>query len=60
MDGARFNSPLQEKIHAHYIQNAIQIEAGRLNRLRETAASHRIAVVLDLIERAYDRDGKIL
>jgi nitrilase len=45
-DGTRFNSPLQKKIHAHYIQNAIQIEAGHLNRLCETETSGRIAVVL--------------
>ena len=59
-DGARFNSPFQKEIHAHYMQNAIQIEAGHLNRLCETEASHRIAVVLGCIERAYERDGKIL
>jgi len=39
-DGARFNSPLQKDIHAHYLQNAIQIEAGHLNILCE-AAAHR-------------------
>ena len=50
-DGARFNSPLQKEIHAHYLQNAIQIEAGHLNRLCEAAAHHRIAVALGCIER---------
>ena len=34
-DGARFNSPLQKEIHAHYMQKAIQLEAGHLNRLCE-------------------------
>ena len=34
-DGARFNSPLQKEIHAHYLQNAVQIEAGHLSRLCE-------------------------
>ena len=56
-DGARFNSPFQKEIHAHYMQNAIQIEAGHLNRLCETAAHQRIAVVLGCIERALDRGG---
>ena len=59
-DGAQFNFPLQKKIHAHYIENAIQIEAGHLNPLCETEASRRIAVVLGCIERACEQNGKIL
>lgn len=56
-DGARFNSPIQKEIHAHYMQNAIQIEAGHLNRLCEAAAQNKIAVVLGCIERPLDRGG---
>ncbi len=56
-DGARFNSPAQKEIHAHYVQNAIQVEAGHLNRLCESVAQQRIAVVLGCIERAADRGG---
>jgi len=56
-DGARFNSSVQKEIHAHYLQNAVQIEAGHLNRLCEAATQHRIAVVLGCIERALDRGG---
>jgi nitrilase len=59
-DGARFNSPLQKEIHAHYMQNAIQIEAGDLNSLCEAAARQHIAVVLGCIERAADRGGHSL
>lgn len=59
-DGARFNSSLQKEIHSHYMQNAIQIEAGHLNRLCEAAAHQRIAVVLGCIERALDRGGHSL
>ncbi len=59
-DGARFNSPLQKEIHAHYLQNAVQIEAGHLNGLCEAAADQRIAVVLGCIERAIDRGGHSL
>jgi hypothetical protein len=29
--GAAFNSPMQKEIHAHYLANAVQIEAGHLN-----------------------------
>jgi len=56
-DGARFNSSVQKEIHAHYLQNAVQIEAGHLNHLCEAATQHRIAVVLGCIERALDRGG---
>ena len=56
-EGARFNSPLQKEIHAHYLQSAVQLEAGHLDRLCQAAADHRIAVVLGCIERALDRGG---
>ena len=56
-DGARFNSSVQKEIHAHYLQNAVQIEAGHLNRLCEAATQHRIAVAFGCIERALDRGG---
>lgn len=56
-DGAHFNSSVQKEIHAHYLQNAVQIEAGHLNRLCEAATQHRIAVVMGCIERALDRGG---
>ena len=56
-DGARFNSSLQKDIHAHYMQNAVQLEAGHLDRLCEAAANKQIVVVLGCIERASDRGG---
>lgn len=59
-DGARFNAPLQKEIHAHYMKNAIQIEAGHLKRLCEAAAHQHIAIVLGCIERALDRGGHSL
>ena len=51
---------MQKEIHAHYMQNAVQIEAGHLNGLFEAAAEHQIAVVLGCIERAADRGGHSL
>jgi len=54
-DGARFNSPVQKEMHAHYMQNAVQIEAGHIDRLCTAAGHHKIAVVLGCIERAVDR-----
>ena len=59
-NGARFNSPIQKEIHAHYIQNAVQIEAGHLDTICQTAANHKIAVILGCIERATDRGGHSL
>ena len=59
-DGARFNSPMQKEIHAHYMDQAIQIEAGHLDPLCETAAKTRIAVITGSIERAADRGGHSL
>jgi nitrilase len=56
-DGARFNAPVQKEMHAHYVQNAIQIEAGHLDPLCKTAAEKQIAVVLGCMERALDRGG---
>jgi nitrilase len=30
-DGARFNSKVQKEMHAHYMDQAIQVEAGHLD-----------------------------
>jgi nitrilase len=59
-DGARFNSPVQKEIHAHYMQQAVQIEAGDLVPICEAAAARQIAVVLGCVERAPDRGGHSL
>ena len=59
-DGARFNSPVQKEIHAHYMQQAVQIEAGDLDPICQAAAERQIAVVLGCIERAPDRGGHSL
>jgi nitrilase len=59
-DGARFNSAVQKEIHAHYMDQAIQIEAGHLEPLCQTAARHQIAVIVGCIERAPDRGGHSL
>jgi nitrilase len=56
-DGARFNSPLQKAIHAHYLDQAVQIEAGHLDPVRDAAAKGRISVVLGCVERPADRGG---
>ena len=59
-DGARFNSPLQKEIFAHYADQAVQIEAGHLDAVCQVAADRRIAVYLGIIERPLDRGGHSL
>ncbi len=56
-DGARFESPVQKALHAHYLAQAVQIEAGHLHAVTEAAAAARIDVVLGCIERPVDRGG---
>jgi len=55
--GAAFNSPMQKEIHAHYLANAVQIEAGHLEPLCEVARQHHLAIMLGIIERPEDRGG---
>ncbi len=59
-NGAQFNSPVQKEIHAHYMQNAVQIEAGHLDGLCEAASNKSIAIMLGCVERAMDRGGHSL
>jgi nitrilase len=59
-NGAVFNSPVQKEFHAHYMANAVQIEAGHLDELCKTAKQHNLAVMLGCIERPEDRGGHSL
>lgn len=59
-DGARFDSPIQKRIHAHYVDQAIQIEAGHLRLLQQVAADRQIALYVGTVERAADRGGHSL
>jgi len=56
-DGAAFNSPMQKEIHAHYLANAVQIEAGHIEPICEAARKHHLAIMLGIIERPDDRGG---
>jgi nitrilase len=59
-NGAQFNSPIQKEIHALYLDQAVQIDAGDLKLLCDAAARRRIAVYVGCIERASDRGGHSL
>lgn len=56
-DGARFNSSVQKEIHAHYVDQAIRIEAGDLDAICDTAARLKIAVMVGCVERPIERGG---
>ena len=56
-NGAVFNSPLQKELHAYYLSNAVQIEAGHLEAVRDLARDNQLAVYLGCIERPADRGG---
>jgi nitrilase len=59
-DGARFNSSIQKEMHAHYLQQAVQIETGDLKPLCDMALKRGIAIYIGCIERAVDRGGHSL
>ncbi len=50
-DGARFESPLQKRLYAHYCDQAVQINVGHLSPLCAAAARHQIWIVCGVIER---------
>jgi len=55
--GAVFNSPKQKRLHALYLEQAVNIESGHLDSICKLANQRNIAVVLGTAERAGDRGG---
>ncbi len=58
--GARFDDADQKRLHACYLDQAVVVERGDLDPVREAAAGGGIAVVLGVIERAAERGGHSL
>jgi len=56
-DGAKWDLKINKEIHAHYVRNSIQIEAGELNSICELAKENKIAIYLGIMERAKNRGG---
>lgn len=54
-DGARFNARRQKEFYAHYLDQAVQIDAGDLDAICGVAKTHKLAVYLGIMERAADR-----
>ncbi len=59
-NGAAWELKINKELHAHYIRNAIQIEAGELDAICQLAKEHKIGIYLGMIERAKDRGGHSL
>ena len=59
-DAARFDEPELKALHARYVREAVDIEAGDLDAVREAARARRVWVVLGIIERPKDRGGHSL
>ncbi len=58
--GAEWDTKINKELHAHYANNAIQIEAGELDRICKLSAQNNIAIYLGIIERPQDRGGHSL
>ncbi|NQZ44313.1 MAG: carbon-nitrogen hydrolase family protein [Flavobacteriaceae bacterium] len=59
-DGAAWNLEVNKELHAHYIRNAIAIEAGDLDSICALAAAHQMAIYLGIMEKPVDRGGHSL
>lgn len=59
-NGAAWDLTINKELHAHYVRNAIQIEAGELNAICKLAKENKLTIYLGMIERAKDRGGHSL
>lgn len=55
--GAEWDTKVNKELHAHYVRNAIMIEAGELESVCKLSKKHKIAIYLGIIERAQNRGG---
>lgn len=55
--GAEWDKKVNKELHAHYVRNSIQIEAGELDSICKLSKEHNIAIYLGIIERAKNRGG---
>lgn len=56
-DAARFEAADQKELHARYLEQAVDLDAGHLDGVADAARRGRITVVLGVVERAADRGG---
>lgn len=60
LGGARFDDARNKSIHAMYVDQAVDIDAGHLDGVREACRAGNIAAVLGVAERPRDRAGHSL
>ncbi|MCH7524494.1 MAG: carbon-nitrogen hydrolase family protein [Bacteroidetes bacterium] len=58
--GAEWDKKVNKELHAHYVRNSIQIEAGELDEICKLSKENKIAIYLGIIERAKNRGGHSL
>ena len=58
-EGARFDSTLQADLYAHYVDQAVDLEAGHLDAVCEAAQRCAITVVLGILERPASRGESV-
>jgi len=56
-DGAAWNNKINKELHAAYVRNSVQIEAGELDSVCRLAKENSLAVYLGVMERAKNRGG---
>jgi len=56
-DGARFDSALQKRLYAHYLEQAVVVERGDLAAVQAAAEAHGIHVMLGAMTAPSDRGG---
>jgi len=54
-NGSEFESQMQKELHAHYMRNAVEIEAGDLDDISAMAKEFKMAIYLGIIERGKNR-----
>jgi nitrilase len=59
-DASRFDADDQKELHALYLDQAVQVEAGHLEEVCRAAAAGNIGIILGTIERPLDRGGHSL
>ena len=57
LDGARFNDDRNKALHARYLDQGVDVDAGHLDPLTQAAAERGIHVVVGVYETPRDRGG---
>ncbi len=59
-DAARFDAPDQKQLHAAYIDQAVDLDAGHLDTVRDAAKRTGTTVVLGIAERSASRSNNTI